>query len=316
MLKPRPRLLGAAWGSRIAAEVGLAATFGAGIAPTRVSSSFHCAKLRVGLATNGEGAVLPAFAECAALAVLAGVSPRAAADGWKSIWTAFACARVASVFAASGYFIRLVIWLGTYSPCRVSSVRIVLSVIDPEPSCPAIGMPLTSEISTAPPVSLSLAEKRAEQRRTGWVHDAVPALSASDRCARGMRAPPARACRSPPMRPRGGRGHLGLCLDQRAPPARAGSWRAGTRRSRWPRAGRSAPWPPADAAPRRAPSSSRAPAGDRSSRCRPRAGPRSADGRLSPRVARARDRAPCPRRRAIHAAAAHRARSPWPALTW
>ena len=27
MLKPRPRLLGAAWGSRIAAEVGLAATF-------------------------------------------------------------------------------------------------------------------------------------------------------------------------------------------------------------------------------------------------------------------------------------------------
>ena len=63
LLKPRPRLLGAAWGSRIAAEVGLAATFGAGIAPTRASSSFHCVKLRVVLACSGEVAVLPAAAE-------------------------------------------------------------------------------------------------------------------------------------------------------------------------------------------------------------------------------------------------------------
>ena len=65
------------------------------------------------------------------------------------------------------------------------------------------------------------------------------------------------------------------------------------------------PWRPADAAPRRAASSSRGPAGDRSCRRRPagwiakRRWPSCA-----PRAARARDRARCPRRRATRAAAA------------
>jgi hypothetical protein len=56
-------LFGAAWGSRIAAEVGLRATVGAGMAAICASSAFHCVKVRVPLATNGEGAVLPKAAE-------------------------------------------------------------------------------------------------------------------------------------------------------------------------------------------------------------------------------------------------------------
>ena len=234
--------------------------------------------------------------------------------GWKSIWIASACAVVASVFAASGYFIRLTIWLGTNSPWRVSSVRIVLSVIEPAPSCPAIGMPLTAEMSTAPPVS-------APATRPAAVDSLGPRCSA---CTVGFRplrerkastastrlsiAPEeiswrARASRSMPGI--GQHRQLELALGEQEHVARGG-----------PEQGGSAPSLPADAAPRRAPSSSRAPAGDRSIPRRPRAAPRSADDRLSRPSARARGRAPCPRRRAIRAAAAGPSRSPWPAWSW
>ena len=52
LLEPRPRLLGAAWGSRIAAEVGLAASFGAGIAPTRVEQFVPLRQAQAGAARH------------------------------------------------------------------------------------------------------------------------------------------------------------------------------------------------------------------------------------------------------------------------
>ena len=104
-------------GRRIAAEVGLAATFGAGNAPMCVSSSFHCVRLSVPLATNGAGAVAgPEVRRARGLGGRRRVSAARRGGGWKSIWTASRALRVASVFAAPGYFIRLTIWLGRTRP--------------------------------------------------------------------------------------------------------------------------------------------------------------------------------------------------------
>src|SRR6202042_3867628 len=111
-------------GSLIADLLGLAAPFGAGSAPMRVTSWFHWVLLRALGTTMGVGGVLPAPAECAALAVVA-TSP---ATGRKPTWMWFQCSGIASVLGAPGYCIRLMIWCGTNSPCSVSSARIVRSV--------------------------------------------------------------------------------------------------------------------------------------------------------------------------------------------
>ena len=47
------------------------------------------------------------------------------------------------------------IWCGFIEPCSVSSLRIVVSVIEPGPWWPTIGVPLISEMSTASPVECS-----------------------------------------------------------------------------------------------------------------------------------------------------------------
>ena len=65
----------------IADELRLAATFGAGSAPMRVTSWFHCALLSASVVTTGAGAVLPAPAECAALPAVARVERDVAGAG-------------------------------------------------------------------------------------------------------------------------------------------------------------------------------------------------------------------------------------------
>jgi hypothetical protein len=55
------------------------------------------------------------------------------------------------VLSAPSKVIRLMIWWGFIVPCSVSSRRIVMSVIEPAPWWPRIGMPLTFAMSTALP---------------------------------------------------------------------------------------------------------------------------------------------------------------------
>ena len=53
---------------------------------------------------------------------------------------------------ALGYFMRLMIWFGVSVPCSVSSLRIVVSVIEPAPWVEGeIGLPLMAAMSTALP---------------------------------------------------------------------------------------------------------------------------------------------------------------------
>ena len=47
------------------------------------------------------------------------------------------------------------IWCGFIVPCSVSSRRIVMSVIEPAPWWPRIGMPLIAAMSTALPEECS-----------------------------------------------------------------------------------------------------------------------------------------------------------------
>ena len=50
---------------------------------------------------------------------------------------------------------KLMIWCCVIEAGSVSSLRIVVSVIEPGPWCPVIGVPLISEMSTASPVECS-----------------------------------------------------------------------------------------------------------------------------------------------------------------
>ncbi len=92
--------------------------------------------------------------------------------------------------------------------------------------------------------------------------------------------------------------------DRTAPRARAGSWRAGTRRSRSRRAGLDCLSRPAGAAPRRAESSWRGSRADRSCSYRRPGGSRSAGGRLWRPAGRSPGRARCPARPPTRCAAA------------
>ena len=271
----------------------------------RASSPFHCVKLRSALAATAKarsGLRLPSGPPWPpSLPLPEWLWPTAGSRSGSQ----FACARVASVVVASGYFIRLTIWLGANSPCRVSSVRIVVSVIDPEPSCPAIGMPLTSrDVDRAAGVGVARARQAGGGRQAGpTMQRAAP--SASGRCARGTRAAPARACRSPPRRPRGGRERPSSMPGSES--TASSSWLLESRNTSLAVAP-SRPaclWPPAGAAPRRAASSSRGSAAGSIAPGSPAGLDREAQvAVLAPRAARARDRAPCPRRRASRAAAA------------
>ena len=61
----------------------------------------------------------------------------------------------ASVLSAPSKVMRLMIWWGFIVPCSVSRRRIVMSVIEPAPWWPRIGMPLIAAMSTALPVECS-----------------------------------------------------------------------------------------------------------------------------------------------------------------
>ena len=56
-----------------------------------------------------------------------------------------------SVLSAPSKVIREMIWCGFIVPCSVSRRRIVMSVIEPGPWWPRIGMPLIVAMSTALP---------------------------------------------------------------------------------------------------------------------------------------------------------------------
>ena len=51
--------------------------------------------------------------------------------------------------------ISVMIWCGFIEPCSVSRRRIVMSVIEPGPWWPRIGMPLIAAMSTASPEECS-----------------------------------------------------------------------------------------------------------------------------------------------------------------
>ena len=74
----------------------------------------------------------------------------------------------ASVLSAPSKVIRLMIWCGFIVPCSVSSRRIVMSVIEPGPWWPTIGMPLIAAMSTALPVECS--ETLPEVVQELWPH--------------------------------------------------------------------------------------------------------------------------------------------------
>ena len=95
--RPDPSARYGRFGSGTAAELGLVAIVGVGSAATRSISWFHCAALRALVVTSGEGAVRPVRAECAAVAVAAGLSASVAAGGRNSRWMWFQSAAEACV---------------------------------------------------------------------------------------------------------------------------------------------------------------------------------------------------------------------------
>ena len=60
-----------------------------------------------------------------------------------------------SVLSAPSKVIREMIWWGFMVPCSVSSRRMVMSVIEPGPWWPRIGIPLIAAMSTALPEECS-----------------------------------------------------------------------------------------------------------------------------------------------------------------
>jgi hypothetical protein len=119
---------------------------GIGSAPTRSISWLHWAALSGLVETEGAGAVRPEWAECATVAAAAGLSAAAAGAARNSRWMRFQSAEEACVLGKPGKRMRLTIECGTNSLGSVSSVRIVSSVIDSGPWCPAIGVPLIAAV--------------------------------------------------------------------------------------------------------------------------------------------------------------------------
>ena len=78
--------------------------------------------------------------------------PFAPHSGWKPTWMWSSWSPIASVLSASSYFISEMICAGFIVPWSVSSRRFVMSVIEPSPWWPRIGMPLIRAMSTALPV--------------------------------------------------------------------------------------------------------------------------------------------------------------------
>ena len=60
------------------------------------------------------------------------------------------------MLSVPGNVISEMIWCGFIVPCRVRSRWIVISVMEPAPWWPRIGMPLIAAMSTAVPVECSL----------------------------------------------------------------------------------------------------------------------------------------------------------------
>ena len=71
--------------------------------------------------------------------------------GRKPTWMWSAWSPIASVLSVPSYFISVMICAGFIVPCRVSSLRTVMSVIEPAPWLPRIGMPLILAMSIALP---------------------------------------------------------------------------------------------------------------------------------------------------------------------
>ena len=241
----------------------MAATFGAGIAPMRASSSFHCVRLRlVALAASGGGAVLPAVAR-RPWPPPSESSARAAAVGWKSIWIASGCARVASVFAAVGVLHQADDLAGDEFALEREQ-RADRAVGD------RAGALVPGDRDAVDRGDVDRAAGVGVGQATGGAVDSLgPRCSA---CTVGFRplrdrnastastrlsiAPEATSWRARASRVDariGEHRQLELALGEQEHVARGGAEQGG-----------SAPSLPAGAAPRRAPSSSRAPAGDRS----------------------------------------------------
>ncbi len=130
-------------------------TLGAGNAAIRAISWSHSAALSSPPTTSGGGAVLPGPGEWAAVGARALCGGLGRARAWRRQEVDLDVVAVVGTrerAGAPGYCIRLTIWWGTNSPRSVSSVRIVVSVIDPEPWWPATGTPLICEIVTASPM--------------------------------------------------------------------------------------------------------------------------------------------------------------------
>ena len=72
-------------------------------------------------------------------------------SGWKPTWMWSLWSGSESVLSAPSKVIREMIWWGFIVPCSVSSRRMVMSVIEPGPWWPRIGIPLIAAMSTALP---------------------------------------------------------------------------------------------------------------------------------------------------------------------
>ena len=96
------------------------------------------------------------------------------------MWSAWS--GIESVLVAPWNCMRLMIWCGCIEPWSVSSRRIVMSVIEPGPWWPAIGMPLMAAMSTALPLECS--EMLPEVVIRLWPHSSALTVGLSPEAAR------------------------------------------------------------------------------------------------------------------------------------